>query len=189
MEHDTSQVTDTVTVTAGYQRPDGDRTGIKGWVTVTVVGPDGQIRHREEGPNLVTQVGDQIYGERGAGVSGAAAVPTGMRLGTGSTAAAKTGAGAAIVTYVTGSNRAFDATYPSSALNGSARRITYVATWAAGTATATGIAEAVITNETPLTDVTGTAANTMARVVLSSTVNKGASDSLVITWTHDALGA
>jgi len=42
---------------------------------------------------------------------------TGMRLGTGTTAVSKTGAGAAIVTYTTGSRQALDASYPLSSLN------------------------------------------------------------------------
>jgi len=59
--------------------------------------------------NLITQVGDQYYGERAAGIGSPPNQVTGMRLGTGSTAVAKTGAGAAIVTYTTGSNVAIDA--------------------------------------------------------------------------------
>jgi hypothetical protein len=114
---------------------------------------------------------------------------TGMRLGTGTTAVAKTGAGAAIVTYVTASQLALDATYPLSTLNGSSRRIRYFVTWAAGVATANGIAEAVITNETPLSNVAGTAANTIARALLSPTVNKAAGDTLTVDWAHDLLGA
>lgn len=186
---DSSAVTDQVTATAAYRRPTEDETRIRGLVTVAVYGPNGELKSREVTSNLVTQVGDQIYGERGGGVSGAPAAPTGMRYGTGTTAAAKTGAGAAIVTYVTGSNKAFDATYPQSSLSGSSRRITYQCTWPAGTATASAIAEVVVTNESPLSDVAGTAANTMARALLSSTVNKASTDSLVVTWTHDLLGA
>lgn len=147
------------------------------------------LAQRVEFENLVTQVGDQYYAERAAGIASPPAQVTGMRLGTGTTAVAKTGAGAAIVTYVTGSNVAITGGFPTSALNGSSRRIQWKSDWAAGVATATGIAEAVITNETPLTNVAGAAANTIARVLLSPTINKGASDTLSITWNHDLLGA
>lgn len=140
-------------------------------------------------PNLITQVGDQYYGERAAGIGGAPGQVTGMRLGTGSTAASKTGAGAAIVTYISGSSVAIDGSYPQSALSGGSRRITWRTTWNPGIATATGINEVVLTNETPLTDVAGSAANTIARVVLSPVINKGASDTLTITWNHDLLGS
>lgn len=139
--------------------------------------------------NLITQVGDQYYGERAAGIASPPNQVTGMRLGTGTTAVAKTGAGAAIVTYVTGSNVAISGGFPTSSIPSSARRIQWKSDWAAGVATSNGIAEAVITNETPLTNVAGAAANTIARALLSPVVNKGASDTLSVTWNHDLLGA
>jgi hypothetical protein len=104
---------------------------------------------------------------------------------------AKTGAGAAIVTVGTGTNnsKAFDSGFPASSLSGSSRRIQYKTTWAAGDATQNGLAEVVITTEQPLSQVAGTAANTTSRALLSPTVNKGASDTLAVTWNHDLLGA
>lgn len=169
--------------------PPTDLAVVRGVVEVRLYDADGNVTLEQVIENLVTQVGDQYYGERAAGIASPPGQVTGMRLGTGTTAAAKTGAGAAIVTYVTGSSVAIDGTYPQSSLSGSSRRITWRTTWAAGVATATGIAEAVVTNETPLTNVAGTAANTIARALLSPTVNKGASDTLEITWQHDLLGA
>lgn len=156
-----------------------------------LAGTIGQLMliQRVEFENLITQVGDQYYGERASGIGSPPGQVTGMRLGTGTTAVAKTGAGAAIVTYVTGSNKAIDGSFPTSALNGSSRRIQWKTTWNAGEATANSIAEVVITNESPLTDVAGTAANTISRALLSPTVNKGASDTLAVTWNHDLLGA
>jgi hypothetical protein len=113
-----------------------------------------------------------------------------MKLGTGGTAVAKTGAGAALVTYLSGSNKAFDATFPQSALNGSSRRITYKRTYAAGEATtASAITEAVIVNDTISNDSTSTAANTMSRILVTGISAKGASDTLTATWNHDLLGA
>lgn len=187
MISDASQITDTVFHAAGYSRAVPSRLGLAGLMTVELFDRFGELKQAEVVKNLITQVGDQAYAERGAGIMTLGA-PTGIRLGTGTTATAKTGAGAAMVTYVAGSSIAFDATYPQSALNGSARRITYRCTWAAGVATAMGIAEAVITN-IAIADVAGAAANTVARALLSSAVNKEASDSLVVTWTHDAEGA
>jgi hypothetical protein len=165
-----------------------DRSGIKGEVTVTLTSADGRTVRRQTVRNLVTQVGDEYYGERAAGISSPPGQVTGMRLGTGTTAAAKTGAGAAIVTYISGSNQAIDGSFPTSALSGSSRRITWEAAWIAGDSTNSAITEAVITNESPLTDVTGTAANTIARVTFSA-VNKAVGDTLTITWAHDLLGA
>lgn len=167
-----------------------EKTGITGHLIVERFDKDGNLIERFEGHNLVTQVGDQVYGERGGGVSGAPAAPTGMRLGSGSTAPAKTGAGAALVTYLSGSNKAFDATYPQSSLATASRRITYKRTYAAGEATtASAITEVVIVNDTIATDATSTAANTISRALVAGVSAKAASDSLIITWNHDSLGA
>jgi len=78
--------------------------------------------------------------------------------------------------------QAFDATYPQSSALGTnlGTNAVYRSTWAAGVATSSTINEAVIVNDAG-TNATSTSANTYARTVLT-TVNKGASDSLVITW-------
>jgi hypothetical protein len=166
-----------------------DRVRFDGWLLVELFGPGGEVKMRFVVPNLITQVGDQYYGERASGIASPPAQVTGMRLGTDNTTPSKTGAGAAIVAYVTGSDIAIDSGFPTSALSGSSRRIQWKTTWAAGVATANGIVECVITNETPLTNVAGTAANTISRALLSPSVNKGASDTLAVTWNHDLLGA
>jgi hypothetical protein len=172
-----------------------DRAGIRGHGIAVLRTPSlfvpGKmiIAQQVEFENLVTQIGDQYYGERAAGVTSPPNQVTGMRLGIGTTAVAKTGAGAAIVTYTTGSNVAISGGYPQSAIPGTARRIIWQSLWGAGVATVSGLAEVVITNETPLTNVAGTAANTISRALLSPVVNKGANDTLTITWNHDLLGA
>jgi hypothetical protein len=135
----------------------------------------------------VTAVGDQLYASRGIGLT-SSALPTGMRLGTGSTAPAKTGAGAAIVTYLSGSNKAFDATFPSA----TGGVVTYKRTYAPGEATsASPITEVVINTDTIANDnaTTATAANTIARALISGVASKAAGDTLTITWTHTLLGA
>ena len=190
-----SRIEDKMHTVCGRSRVRHDEAGLIGVGTYVLTGPNGEVK--QEGAvfahgdfkNLITDVGDEYYAKRGASV--AINVPTGMRLGTGTTAVAKNGAGAAIVTYVNASQVAFDATYPSAASKGAGAgwRVSYQSSWAAGIATATGISEAVITNETALTNVAGTAANTISRALLSPVVNKGASDTLTITWFHDLLGA
>jgi hypothetical protein len=167
-----------------------DKAGVTGELILERRDEHGNLLERFHGKNLVTQVGDQMYGERGAGIGSPPASPTGMRLGTGSTAVAKTGSGAALTTYLSGSNKAFDATYPQSSLNVSSRRITYKRTYAAGEATtASPITEAVIVNDTIATDATSTAANTIARVLVAGISAKGASDTLTATWNNDLLGS
>ncbi|MEU0940114.1 hypothetical protein [Embleya sp. NPDC005971] len=164
-------------------------TGIRGHVIAELTDPNGLIIARFEGHNLVTQVGDQYYGDRASGIASPTAQVTGMKLGTGSTAPSKTGAGAALVTYLTDSQQALAATYPQSSLNGSSRRITWRAVWAAGKATtASPITECVIVNDT-LTDATSLAAATISRVLLTGIGSKGSGDTLTVTWSHDLLGA
>lgn len=163
-----------------------DNSGVTGVVVAELRGPDGALKARCETHNLVTAVGDQLYASRGAGLT-TSATPTGMRLGTGSTAPAKTGAGAAIVTYLATSNKAFDATFPS-ATGGVA---TYKRTYAPGEATsASPITEVVINTDTIANDnaTTATAANTISRALLSGIASKAAGDSLTVTWTHTILG-
>ena len=118
-----------------------DTSGIKGTVVAELRGPDGELKARCVTHNLVTAVGDQFYAGRAALASGLPAQVTGFRLGAGSTAVAKTGTGAAIVTYLAGSNKANDATFPTAV----AGVVTWKRTYAAGEATtASPITEVVL---------------------------------------------
>lgn len=174
-----------------------DRSGVVGTLTLERFDKDGKLLEKFVGKNIVTSVGDQMYAERGAGLGSAPAAPTGMRLGTGAnsggSAPAKTGAASALSTYLSGSNKAFDATYPQSSQPGgagTARRITYRRTYAAGEATTgSAITEAVIVNDTIATDATSPQGNTISRIAVSGISAKGASDTLTATWNHDLLGA
>jgi hypothetical protein len=186
---DRAHMSDELRQMARYARDLSSGVAIIGWGTYELRDVLGHIKQFGTFLNLITQIGDEYYGERAAGIASPPDQVTGMRLGTGTTAPAKTGAGAAIVTYVTASNKAVDGGFPTSALSGSSRRIQWKTTWNAGEATANDIAEAVLTNETPLTNVAGAASNTVSRALLSPTVNKGASDTLALTWNHDLLGA
>lgn len=188
--NETARLSDTVSVALGANRGHQNPVRIDGLVIAEMFGPDGELKSRVVSCNLVTAVGDQMYAGRGSGIGSPAAAPTGMRLGTGANsggnAPSKTGAGAALTTYLSGSNKAWDATYPQAA-SGVA---TYRVTWAAGEATtASAITEAVIVNDTIATNATSSAANTISRVAIAGVGSKGASDTLQITWTHTLLGA
>lgn len=144
--------------------------------------------------NLITDAGDLYIAGKVIVAIGPAnpAAPTamnGMKLGTGSTAVAKSGAGGALVTYLSGSNIAFDATYAQTNNLGAGLGVEarYKTTWAAGTATNSAITEAAIVNDQG-TNATTSAANTGSRIVFTA-INKGASDSLAITWAWKFLGA
>lgn len=166
-----------------------DEVGIIGHGTWELFGPDGALKDKGYFRNLVTQVGDQYYGERAAGIASPPAQVTGMQLGTGTTAVAKTGAGAAVVTYISGSAVAIDATWPQSSIPGSARRIQWKVTWPAGTATNSAIAEVVLINQSVGTNSGAAAAATISRALISPTKDKQAGDTLTVTWNHDLLGA
>lgn len=172
-----------------------DRMGLVGYGVGELSGPDGRLKEVRPFANLITTPGDQYYAQKGiVGISPASpSAPTavnGMKLGTGTTAAAKSGAGGALVTYKTASNVAFDATYPSAAAvagTDTGWTATYKTTWGAGVATDTALTECAIVND-QATNATSTAANTIARTVFSA-VNKGASDVYSMTWSHKFLGA
>jgi len=185
--NESSRIRDAVTASMGRGRDADSGVAIMGTVTAELFDEHGVLKAREVVKNLVTSVGDRLYASRGAGLT-TSAVPTGMRLGTGSTAVAKSGAGAAIVTYLSTSNKAFDATFPSE----TGGVVTYKRTYAAGEATtASPITEVVINTDTITNDnaTTATAANTVSRALLTGIGSKGASDTLTITWTHTILGA
>lgn len=185
--NESMRLQDELAIMAERVRLCDDQAAIVGVLGLQWFNEHGDLIHETIQKNLITAVGDRLYASRGAGLT-TSAVPTGMRLGTGSTAVAKTGAGAAVVTYLAGSNRAFDGTFPSEA----AGVVTYKCTWPAGTATtASNITEAVINTDTIANDnaTTATAANTVSRGLFASPAPKGALDSLVATWTHTILGA
>jgi hypothetical protein len=156
---------------------------MRGFVTVLLVEEDGTILHEDRFKNLITNIGDQRYGEAGAAI-GAVAAPTGMQLGTGNTAAAKSGAGSAIGTYISGSNVAFTATYPQSSKPGTARRIRYRSAWAPTVAQVSNIREAAIVNQAIGTNSGAPEANTICRATFSAVDKSSPTATLYVIWDH-----
>lgn len=191
-----------VTTSSAHHLSPGDKVTVAGhttntnangtWVVGTVGGGSG-----EDGATTL-----QLLGAAGNGVGGATGTVQGlatgkaavMRLGTGTTAVAKNGAGSAIVTYAgTGvtATKGFDASYPqlSDLGAGLGKYTVYKTTWNAGECTVNALAEVVIGIDNKANDGGGTASFTIARALLSPTVNKGSSDTLALTWNHKFLGA
>jgi hypothetical protein len=171
-----------------------DAFGIVGFGVVLLENPDG-IVDIEPFANLITTAGDQYYAQKGiVGIAPASpSAPTavsGMKLGTGTTAAAKSGAGANLVTYTSGSNNPFDASFPTaSAVGGDTGwNANYKTSWLAGDVTNSALTEAVITNAAATDSAAEGAAGMISRVVFAAK-NKTVDDSLVITWSHKFLGA
>lgn len=164
-----------------------------GTITVKVLTADGEVKHEETIKNLITDAGDLYQATRiAAGVnSNGVAQPTlvtGMKLGTGTAAATKTDAG--LATYLTASNVLFDSGYPqvNNLASGAGCNVTYRCTWNAGVATSATLNEVIICTDAG-TNADSTAANTIARGVFGTTVNKAAGEALEVTWNHKQLGA
>lgn len=146
--------------------------------------------------NLITTAGDQYQAKKIAtGISPAnPSAPTaanGIKLGTGTTAAAKSGAGAALVTYLSGSNVSFTTAYPqTSAVAGTDTGwiVTYRGDYAAGVITTSALTEAVIVNDAG-TNATSTAANTYSRVVFAAQDLSAGTQPLAVIWNHLQLGS
>jgi hypothetical protein len=191
--HSKAEVRDAFVVAMDMAKKIKDEFGLVGYGVVCLSNPDG-VLDLEPFANLITTAGDQYYAQRGvAGVGpnnpAAPTLMSGMKLGTGTTAVAKSGAGAALVTYKSGSNAAFDTGFANaSAVGGDAGwNANYKTTWAAGVATDSALTEAVIVNDAG-SNATSTAANTASRIVFSAK-NKTVDDTLAITWAHKFLGA
>lgn len=166
-----------------------DEFGIVGYGVLELRDLHGHLIETRSFANAITTVGDEYYAKRAVAGIGTPnlAQPTlvnGMKLGTGTTAAAKSGAGAALITYEAASNNLFDTTHPQTAdeTGDTGWSAVYKTSWAAGDVTETALTEAVIVNDAA-TDATSTAPNTISRVVFTA-INKGASDTLAITWKH-----
>lgn len=191
---DTPRLDDDFTLQMLRNRGLEDLMAGEGLAVVRLFDERGRLTFDETIHNLITDAGDlYIAGKVITGISPAnPSAPTamnGMKLGTGTTAVAKSGAGGALVTYLSGSNVAFDATYPQTQNLGAGLGVNavYKTTWAAGVATNSAITEAVIVNDQG-TNATSSAANTISRIVFTA-VNKAAGDTLAITWSHKFLGA
>lgn len=171
-----------------------DSINIKGEVEIFLLGPKDEIKEHRLIENLVTTAGDEYYAKKAiANIDPANPSPptevTGMKLGTGSTAAAKSGAGAALVTYESASNNLFDTSFPTTEdlAADTGWNAVYQVTWAAGDVTESALREVVIVNDAS-TDATSSAANTISRAVFSA-IDKTADDTLIIVWKHKFLGA
>ena len=139
-----------------------DNISMKGKLKIVLRDKDGKIKDQREVKNLVVDAGKDYIASRMEGTS--SAVMSHMALGTGTTAAAQ-----GDTTLETELDRnALDSTTVSN------NDVTYVATYAAGDATG-AITEAGILNNS-------TGGDLLCRTVFP-VVNKGASDSLSISWT------
>ena len=142
-----------------------DTLPMKGELTLTLLDSEGKVKDFKELKNLIVQVGKNFVAN--ALINNSTSPFTYMAVGTNGTAAttSDTTLGAEIARQV----------FSSSSV--STNVVTLSTTYAAGTATGT-LQEAGIFN--------ASSGGTMLSHVVFSSVSKGASDSLVITWTITA---
>lgn len=136
---------------------------IRGDLNIVLKDENGNIKEQREETNLVVNAGLAFITSRMTDATDS--VMSHMAVGSGSTAAA---AGDTDLVSILGSREALDSTTDSAAT------ITYVASFEAGDGTG-AITEAGIFNAS-------TAGTMLCRTVFS-TVNKGANDTMTITWT------
>jgi len=145
-----------------------ERLGLVGSVYVELFDEDGDLKDVRDEHNLIVTTGVTAIIER-LDSSPTTSQPTHMAVGTGSTApaAGNTALGAEIAT--TG-RQALTSNTSSGAV------LTMVANWAAGQATNSAIAEAGVFN--------ASSTGTLYSRATFTAINKGASDTLQITWTY-----
>ena len=161
---DSLGVEDSLAASVGRGAPLHDGLPVRGRVLVELYGPDGELKESRETENLVVDAGEAHIADQ-LSASPAGSAMSHMAIGTGGTAP------------VAG-NTALGAEIDRNALTSrtdAANVVTYVGNWAAGDGTNASIQEAGIFNAAS----TGTM---LARATFTA-INKGASDTLAITWT------
>lgn len=165
-----------------------DKMVMRGEVIAELRGPDGKLKQREVTHNLVTDQGDifaaaALYSDISPNYAG-----WGMKLGTATTAASKSGAGSfiAVGDYVAGSNKALDDSTPKEGAAGDVCQFRRL--FAAGEGTDATINRVSIVDNTDANgeaDATGT----YAIAVFAAQIAKGADDTLTVTWNVTYTGA
>ncbi len=160
---DALAVADHIGLAHGRGTDDGLK--VVGHLRVEVFGPDGESKDFRELSNLVVTTGRDAIIER-LDSSPATSQPTHMAIGTSSTApaAGNTALGAEIDRNALTSNTA------------SGGVLTMVGNWAAGDGTNSAIAEAGVLN--------AASSGTLYSRATFTAINKGANDTLQITWTY-----
>lgn len=144
-----------------------DSIKMKGKLNIVLTGPDGKVKEQHEVDNLVVTVGKNfIASSMAKTTTNSPAAMTHMEVGTGTTAAAV--GDTALQTPVASSRVTLTSTTVTT------NNVAYVATFPAGTGTG-ALTEAGIFN--------ASSSGTMLCRTVFSVINKGAADTLGITWT------
>ena len=141
-----------------------DSIKMKGKLNIVLTGPDGEVKEQREVDNLVVTVGKNYIASRMKDAT--ATAMTHMEVGTSSTAAAV--GDTALVAAVASSRVTLTSTTVTT------NSVAYVASFPAGTGTG-ALTEAGIFN--------ASSSGTLLCRTVFSVINKGAADTLGITWT------
>jgi hypothetical protein len=162
--NDNIGVADAIDVSVGHNRPFDEIIPIRGRVELILRDERGRFKARRMVNNLVVTAGKNHIADQLSSAPGGGAMSH-MAIGSGSTAPA-----AGDTTLVTEIDR-----NALTSRTDAGNVVTYVGDWAAGDGTSADIEEAGIFNA-------GAAGTMLARAVFTQ-INKGASDTLKITWT------
>lgn len=144
-----------------------DSIKMKGKLNIVLTGPDGEVKDQREVDNLVVTVGKNfIASSMAKTTTNSPAAMTHMEVGTGTTAAAV--GDTTLETAVASSRVTLTSTTVTT------NSVAYVASFPAGTGTG-ALTEAGIFN--------ASSAGTLLCRTVFSVINKGAADTLGITWT------
>jgi len=141
-----------------------DSVKLKGELRITLTNPEGTVTHETVVPNLVVTTGKNFIASRMKDTTDTAM--SHMEVGTGTTAAAN--GDTTLEAAISGSRVALTSTTVTD------NAVAYVATFPAGTGTG-AVTEAGLFN--------ASSAGTMLCRTVFSVINKGAADTLGITWT------
>jgi hypothetical protein len=166
-------------------------TGLKGVVRYRLFDKDGNLKQEGKGCNIVTTQGDNYFVDQ-LSDSGGAAISL-IALGTGTAAVGKADTWVGGPFSGNGTITAGGGSVAAVTNAGTPGNLEYMGTFAAGYATQDGITRAILINMNPSADGNGTPNGSttfcVAHGTVSPTVNKGASDTLVITWDITFLGS
>ncbi len=189
--NDKSRVSDTIISLSSYKRPTENTINLKGVVTYKLLDKHGNIKQEGKGCNIVTTQGDRYFVDQLS--DGGAATIKLMALGTGTANVAKADTWVSGYFSSNGSAASGWGTVSPITNSGTPGNLQLVGTFSAGNATQNGITRVGYTNMNPSADGNGTPNGTttffIAHGTINPTVNKGSSDSMIITWDFSFLGA
>lgn len=186
-----NKVSDQVTSQARYNRVSDSPVKVTGRVHYDLYDEHWNLKKSGDAHNIVTTQGDRYFVNKLSAAT--QATISLMVLGTGTANVAKADTWVAGYYAGNGSAATGDGTCAPITNSGTPANLEYVGTFAAGYGSANSISRVLLTNMNPSADgngtPTGTSTYAIAHGTINPSVNKGANDTLVVTWDITFLGA